>query len=101
MSEQATIKLIDVPDVVEKLTGKRPKMTTVQKWIRTGHRGVKLRVSGPVHFRFTTREWVDEFMSQCGSKVDSPHPVQVQSEESRKAKEALRSQFGFKFKRGN
>lgn len=97
MVEQAeTIKLTDVPGIVEALTGKRPQFTTVKKWVRIGHRGVKLRVAGPAHFRFTTREWVNDFMSQCGGKVESPHPVQVQSDESRKAKESLRRNFGFK-----
>ena len=99
MNNSEPVQLSSICGIIGELTGKTPAITTVYKWIRTGHRGVKLRVSGPVHFRFTTREWIDEFMSQCGGKVEDPHSVQVQSAESAKAKESLRTQFGFKYKR--
>lgn len=100
MNNSEPVQLSSICGIVGELTGRTPAITTVKKWIRIGHRGVKLRVSGPVQFRFTTREWIAEFMASCGQETQSSHPVRVQSEESIKARESLAKNFGFKKLKG-
>ena len=99
MNNSDPVQLSSICGIVGELTGRTPAISTVKKWIRSGHRGVKLRVSGPVQFRFTTREWIAEFMAKCSNETPS-HPVQVQSEESKRARENLVNSFGFKNLKG-
>jgi len=92
------MKLSDVPALIEELSGRRPSMHTVRRWIRDGYRGVKLQVAGPVQFRHTQRKWVEEFLEQCG-RVDAgtqevADRVSDSVESSSEAKRILKERFG-------
>ncbi|KAA1262293.1 hypothetical protein LF1_48570 [Rubripirellula obstinata] len=43
--EPALLRMSDVPDVVEELTGERPHLGTVHKWRKRGIAGVRLDCS--------------------------------------------------------
>lgn len=83
------IKICDIAGTVEGFTGKKPSLDSVKRWIRDGYRGVKLRVAGPLHFRFTREEWVEKFLLDCGDAITQEH-------EESEADEILEREFGFK-----
>lgn len=67
--KQDYIKLKDVPPIVLELTGVDRTAKTIESWARKGRRGydntlVKLKTRKRLGTRFTTRQWIIEFLEQ-------------------------------------
>ncbi|MGB7158221.1 MAG: hypothetical protein WBD40_09165 [Tepidisphaeraceae bacterium] len=66
------IQLADVPKYVRWKTGEGVTRMTVYNWCNKGVNGVKLKTDvgrmtpqGPLFQKFTTREWLDQFLAQA------------------------------------
>ena len=103
MQAPVSIPVSKIPEAIGLITGKAPSIASVKRWIRDGSRGVKLRVGGPLHFRFTRPEWIEEFLLQCGT-AKTANEIQAEaliaySESIERDKEILATEFGFKHRR--
>lgn len=98
--QPVNIRVSKIPAEIAKITGREPSIASVKRWIRDGSRGVKLRVGGPLHFRFTRPEWIEEFLLQCGN-AKTENQIQTEAviastESAERAREKLANVYGFK-----
>lgn len=103
MDAPVSIPVSKIPAAIGEITGKAPSIASVKRWIRDGSRGVKLRVGGPLHFRFTRAEWIEEFLLQCGT-ARTANEIQAETliastESTERAREKLANVYGFKHRR--
>lgn len=72
------IRLSEVPNLVEELTGERPPAVgTVHRWVTAGIAGVRLRTSYVCGCRRTTEQWILDFFdgvdaAKSGCYVELP-----------------------------
>ncbi|MBS0202296.1 MAG: hypothetical protein JSS49_05295 [Planctomycetes bacterium] len=103
MEPPVSIPVSKIPAAIAEITGRAPSIASVKRWIRDGSRGVKLQVGGPMHFRFTRPEWIEEFLLKCGNaKTENEAQTEklvAHSESIERAREILATEFGFKHRR--
>jgi hypothetical protein len=63
-------KVSRVPGIVEAITGDRPHICTIHRWIRKGCKGVKLQTAFCGGHRRTSERWVQEFFDAVTQAAD-------------------------------
>ncbi len=65
------IAISDLPAYVKSLTGSKPSMSTVWRWVLKGARGRTLRSTLIGGRRYTRRRWVREFITDGEESTQS------------------------------
>ncbi|MFN3194237.1 MAG: DUF1580 domain-containing protein [Aureliella sp.] len=96
-NSETLLLLKDVPRRIETLTGRRPSMATVHRWVASGLAGNRLETTFCGGSRVTSLEALERFDKAVTSARDGDQPIERQPAtkvQKRQATRAARERLG-------